>query len=194
MADKAPREFRTRAPRRTPEQMAEQRQVKANGEALRDQKATQAAVATVVIAPGTKQIDAVSADVIQEMRIRARDRALAEQAEAKDSTAKFAAQLAPKKWLYNSNIENISEFHESYLIVDDGYFEYTPPANFPFSDDDKDTHLEFCRSRVNTKPIDGVANAKRIRTASEELIAQTQFMPPQPSAARDDALTIETVV
>lgn len=143
------------------------------------------------------QMNEVTAGVVQEMRERARERkeqAEKDQAAALVGIARASAALAQKKWLYNSNTENISEFPETFLIVDDGYFEYTPSANFPFTDEEKDVHLEFCRSRVNTKPIDGVANAKRIRNNTDQVIAQTQYMPPQPQSVERSALSIETVV
>lgn len=175
MADKEQKTFRTR---RTPAEMELARGVAAKN----------------TPPDGTAEDTVVSDELIAEMKARAKKAAQEREAAAKAEAEKFAANISPKKWLYNSNIENISEFHEDFLVLDDGFFEYTPPSNFPFSDDDKETHLEFCRARVNTKPIDGVANAKRVRTAAEQLISQTEYMPPQPTQARDDALMVVTEV
>jgi hypothetical protein len=201
MSDTKPeRTFRTR---RTPAEMARDKAAasaqmpgaevaSAAGKPLADLIATVFDPAALTAsAPAPAQIDEVSADVLQEMRVRARDR----KAQAAQAAAQSAAAATPlQRWLYNSNTDNISEFPEGFLIVEDGYFEYTPPANFRFRDEDKDVHLEFCRSRVNTKPIDGMANAKLIRNHSERVIAQLQYLPPQPQSMNNGALSVETSI
>lgn len=185
--------FRTR---RTPAEMAVAR-------------AAQAAPAQLGKVPSMTDIDGpeapaisaappkdVSADQVQLMRQRAQERKEKALQDAAAQAAVVAAAGATKlqRWLYNSNTENISEFPEGYMVVEDGYFEYTPPANFPFTDEDKEVHLEFCRSRVNTKPVDGLGNAKLIRSNAERMLAQTTYMPPQPQTMNNGVLTVDTSI
>lgn len=129
--------------------------------------------------------------LVEEMRARARARV---DQQALAQAQQVTKEALKKRWLYNSNTENISEFPEMYLIIEDGYFEYTPSDSFPFTDEEKDVHLEFCRSRVNTKPIDGLANAKLIRDSAEKTFKQIQYLPPQPQSMPNEPLTIEAVV
>lgn len=121
---------------------------------LKQEQLKQEVSVTAVQTPSEEAIAAAKARV---------EKAKAEKAAQAELAAKQAAENPVKDfglWLFNDNIGNLSEMPDGYTVVDDGFFEYRPHE--PITDDNFDLHIEYAKSRINTKPIDGEKNAKAI--------------------------------
>jgi hypothetical protein len=109
-----------------------------------------------------KEVDVINVQTPSEDAIAAaKARVEKSSAEKAEAAAKQAAE-APAKgfgiWLFNERSQNLSEMPDGYTVVDDGFFEYMPHEEI--TDNNFDLHIEYARSRINTKPIDGEKNAR----------------------------------
>jgi hypothetical protein len=98
-----------------------------------------------------------SEDAIAAAKARV-EKALAEKAESAKKQATESLHKGFGTWLFNERTQNLSEMPDGYTVVEDGFFEYMPHEEI--TDDNFDLHIEYARSRINTKPIDGEKNAR----------------------------------
>lgn len=119
---------------------------------LDKQEQTKEASMVAVQTPSEEAIAAAKARVQQSKADRAAQAEIAAKKAAENPVKDFGL------WLFNSNISNLSEMPEGYIVVDDGFFEYRPHEQI--TDENFEEHIEYAKSRINTKPIDGEKNAR----------------------------------